>query len=164
MNGTDFFVVLGYLIGGAGIAGLVTSYFQLREQRKEQARSHLRETALTPAFRKALGTMFMVVPLAEELGAAPKDGKESSLLKETLQSIMDLHWDDAMNPDVYSSLLFLPKNLQLEFLGLMSSIRQLVHTSYESLLQQKTVASDLADLAAKFERLSIDLRKVLGID
>jgi hypothetical protein len=161
MNG-DYYPVLGYLLGGAGIFGIVVSYLQLREQRIEQRRKHLRETALTPAFRNMLGTMLMMVSLLEELGVAQKAGNPELL--EIMQSILNLHWDDIENSDFYGSLFFLPTPLQSEFLATASLFRQVTHTAVEAVKQQETVAVDTHDLGVRFDRLSRDLKKALGIE
>jgi hypothetical protein len=159
MNG-DYYSALAYLLGGAGILGLVFSYLQLREQRIEQRRNHLRETALTPAFRSALGGVLSVTELVEELGVAQKTAKEKLQIVQSMQSI----WDNIETSEFNGSMFFLPKCLQIEFWDMASLLKEQMRTVVVSVEQQKTVAVDVHELGVRLDRFSMDLKKELGIE
>jgi hypothetical protein len=64
-------------LGGSGLFGLVFTYLEFPQRRTEEKRKHLREMALTPAFRKWLGTTTIITELFEKIGTIPKDNLEA---------------------------------------------------------------------------------------
>ena len=108
--------------------------------------------------------MLVMIPLLEELGAVRKNGTEHEKLKEIAESMESLHWDDAFGPDFYTSAFFLPETIKTKIFTLANSILQTAQSSRTALAQGTVVSSVPAELGFKFDEISRDLKKALGID
>ena len=75
----DLVQIFTLVVGGSGIVGWLLTYLQLSEQRKEEARAHLRQIVLTPEFFHFLGTLDFVTLRLDSL----KKSKDFAEFKET---------------------------------------------------------------------------------
>lgn len=162
----DPFQLLGYILGGSGISAWIMTYWQLREQRRQQAQQYLRELIITPDFIKLLASYDRFYKLSEEVEKFDRTGsatilKEEKIIKvknhkeliNELDNIATEHLRLVNKISLRGLFLLLPDKLNMRF-GKLADVL---------IYPEKDMTKFLDQFKHEIIELGHEIKKILGI-
>ena len=148
-------------LGGSGVTGLVVTYLETREKRREQARATFRELILTPDFRKLLAVFQMVCILYDAQDEFKSQGAALVFVKESIEKITDQSQLDSLFADAQKEFLRTNRNVIDSGVPLMipEGMRKTILAIHMALGKM-----DARSIRDQTRILSNQLRQTLGLE
>jgi len=148
-------------LGGSGVTGLVVTYLETREKRREQARATFRELILTPDFRKLLAVFQMVRILYDAQDEFKSQGAALVFVKESIEKITDQSQLDSLFADAQKEFLRTNRNVIDSGVPLMipEGMRKTILAIHMALGKM-----DARSIRDQTRILSNQLRQTLGLE
>jgi hypothetical protein len=83
----DYIQILLGFIGGSGLMGLIVSYMELSQERKQRAREQFRELVLTSDFRNLLRSIQMTLYLLRAVVKQERGGRANVVIGDKVRQL-----------------------------------------------------------------------------